>query len=352
MKLFINDRIRNREVNFFKEFNIQLLYNSLANTFTFKYYFNPDNQEHIDLACIGHYHEAQLEHNGETLLTGYILNEKFNDSDKKEITSFAGYSLTGVLQDCQIPPELYPLQSNKLSLKEIADKLVKPFGIKVVVDPAVLSKVNEVFEQTTAKESQTIGAYLDELSRQKGVVLSHTEKGELLFTRANTSGNPILNFDGGIPFTSMELEFQGQGMHSHITVVKQADMDGGNAGEYTIKNPYVPFVFRPKVIMQSSGTDVDSETVAKAALASELRGLKLIITTDRWEVDGKVIKPNNIIKVLNPEVYLFKPSRWYIESVQLKGNETQTVAILTCVLPEAYSNEKPKYLFEGINLHG
>lgn len=352
MILKINDRIRNRKIDFFSKFSIELRYDAIASLFSFSFYFDPDNQNHKDLACIGHYHNCSLEHNGELLLTGTILNEAFANTNKRELTKFSGYSLPGVLEDCQIPPSLYPLQSDGLSLKQIASKLLSPFKIGMEVDPSVATKMDSAYEVTTASEGQSIKAYLTELATQKSITISHTGEGKLLFTEIKTNRAPILNFDGGIPFTFMGLTFSGQYMHSEITVMKEADIDGGNAGESTISNPYVPYVYRPKVIKQSSGDSIDTELVAKTALAEELKNLKLVIKTDRWEIDGKVIKPNNLITVVNPEIFLFNTSTWFIEKVRLEGDNKKTEATLTCVLPEVYSGQTPKYIFKNINTHG
>lgn len=351
MILKINDRIRNRKVEFFNKFNLGLRYDSVASSFSFNFFFDPENNEHKELACIGHYHIATLEHNGELLLTGYIISEAFNSSSVKQLVSFGGYSLPGVLEDCEIPTSLYPLQSDGLSLSEIARKLLKPFGLKMVVDPSVSSRMNKVYEKTTAKESQGIKSYLAELATQKNIIITHNEKGELLFTTAKTKQTPIMHFDKSLVGTTFSLSFNGQGMHSHITVMKQADSGGGNAGESTIRNPYVPFVYRPKVIVQSSGDDNDTAQAAKNALAAELKGLVITITTDRWEIDGKIIKPNTIISITNPEIYIYKKVNLFVEAVEYSGDNTQTVATLTCVLPEVYSGETPEYIFEGINLH-
>lgn len=353
MILKINDRIRNRKVEYFNNFNINLKYDSIASAFSFGFYFDPANKELKDLACIGHFHTCTLEHNDELLLTGYLLSEAFTGASTRQLVQFSGYSLPGVLEDCEIPPSLYPLQSDGLSLREIAQKLIVPFGLKMSIDPAVSSRMNSVYQKTTAKETQTIKSFLTELAIQKNIIVTHTSKGELLFTEAKAKQKPILNFgsEDGIPFTNMSLSFNGQAMHSHITVMKQADSDGGNAGESTIENPYVPFVYRPKVLVQSSGDDNDTGKAAKSALASELKNLTLKIVTDRWEIDGKIIKPNNIISVQNPEIYLYEKSNWFIESVNLTGDNVKTTATLTCVLPEVYNGETPKYLFEGINLH-
>ncbi len=286
MILRINDRITNRKVDYFNQFKLNLQHDSIASTFSFNFYFNPQNKDHKEMACVSHYHVATLEHNGELLLTGNVLSQVFNASNVKELAAIGGYSLPGVLEDCEIPTSLYPLQSDSLTLRQIAQKLIRPFGLKLIVDPAVASKVDSVYDTSTASETQTIKGYLTELAAQKNVLLSHNEKGNLVFTTSKTKQKPILHFEDGVIGTRMSLEFNGQAMHSHITVQKQADIDDGNAGESTVRNPYViNSVYRPKVKTQSSGTDIDTDLAARQLLSAELKNLKLTIVTDRWELD-------------------------------------------------------------------
>jgi prophage tail gpP-like protein len=351
MILNINDRIRNRRVDFFNNFQLNLRYDSIGSAFSFGFYFNPENIEHKELACIGHYHIATIEHDGEKLLTGYILSENFSGEATKKLVSFSGYSLPGVLEDCEIPPSLYPLQSDGLSLREIALKLLAPFDLKMVIDPAVLSKMNSNYAKTTAKETENIKTYLTQLAAQKNIIISHNENGDVLFTEAKANQKPIFHFEDNIPGVSYSLNFSGQAMHSHITVMKQASSTGGNAGEHTIENPYVPFVYRPKVMTQSSGDDVSIEEAARNALSAELKNLTLTITIDRWKLNGVLIKPNNIITVKNPEIYLYNRTKFFIEEVTYTGDNTKETAVLKCVLPEVYNNQTPQYLFEGLNLH-
>lgn len=353
MELYINDRIRTRKVEFFSNFVLTLRYDAVASTFGFDFYFNENNIELKELACVGHDHICQLKHNGELLLTGYILNENFDDQSERSLISFAGYSKCGAIEDCNIPPEFYPLQSNKLSLKQIAEKFTaSPFDFKVKIDPLVQALMDEVIPETTAKATQTIKSYLSELASQKNIVLSHTVNGDLYFTRAKANQKPLVYFESGQPgFPHMSLNFNGQAMHSHITVIKDADEDGGNAGQSTIQNPYVPFVFRPKVISQTSGDDIDTDKAAENALAEELRNLRIEIDLDKWEIDGKIIKPNSMISVKNPAVYLYNKTNLFVEAVTLRGNSKQLTASISCVVPEVYNNQKAKYLFSGINLH-
>jgi len=353
MELYINDRIRVRKLSLFTEFAVTLRFDTVASAFSFSAYFNPDNIEHKEMMCIGHDHIAKVKHNGEDLITGYVMNQKFTDAAAKSLVSFSGYSLPGFLEDCQIDPSSYPLQNDGLSLREISSRMLKPFGLKMIVNGSVSALMDETFDETTAEATETVKDYLTKLAAQKGIIMTHNEAGAVIFTRADTTRQPIIHYqkEGGTPFTKMELDFNGQGMHSDITIVQQADDEGDNAGEASTKNPYVPFVHRPRVITQTSGTDIDTDKAARMALSNELKNLKLIITTDRWEIGGKVIKPNNMITVVNPRVYLYKKSRWFIEQVDLRGDQAGTTATLTCALPEVYNNEAVKYLFKGINLH-
>jgi prophage tail gpP-like protein len=356
MILKINDRIRTRQVEFFNQFSLNLRYDSIASGFSFKGYFNPSNIDLKEIYCVGHYHIVTLEHNGELLLTGNILSEAFDHANNKELVSFGGYSTPGVLEDCNIPPDSYPLQSDGLTLKEIATKLLKRFNLQMIIHSSVESLMNEPYEKTTAEATSTIKDYLTSLANQKNIVISHDAMGRIIFTKANTNRAPLLDFnlpgESTIPFTKMNLSFNGQGMHSHIHVIKEPDPEGGNAGESVIRNPYViSSVYRPKVIIQNSGTDIDTDKVARMALAAELKNLKLVITTDRWELNGKILKPNNIITVVNPEVYLYKKSKWFIEEIEFQGNNKEVIAKLTCCPPEVYNDNTPEYLFKGINLH-
>ncbi|MBE9490874.1 MAG: hypothetical protein IMY67_11310 [Bacteroidetes bacterium] len=349
MNLKIKDHFN---VEFFNKFRITLRYDAVASTFSFEHYFDPKNKEHRILWQPGHFHIVKLEHKGELLLTGYILSQTFAKSKIKKLSSISGYSLPGVLEDCQIPTSLYPLQSDGLTLGQITSKLLAHFStsrnpIKLEVDPSVSGKVNSVFDKTTASETDTIKSYLTKMAAQKDIVLSHTPEGNLLYTKAKADIAPIFHFTPGqIGVTDMSLTFDGQAMHSSITLLKQASTEGGNAGQSFVSNPYVPFVRRPAVKKQSSGGDNDTGDAASNALSAELKGIVLTIELNDWFLDGKIVKPNNTILVTDPELYIFEPTLFFIESVDLVGDEKENTASLKCVLPEVYTENRPKNIFE------
>lgn len=358
MELIINDRFRNRKLSFFNSFKVVLKYDSIASTFSFSYYFNPDNPELKELSCIGHYHIATITDNGETLITGQITSITFSDDPNNNVVSIGGYSLPGILEDSDILPaandiEFTPYQFNNLSLREITEKVVFPFGLKIKIDPLVAARMEEVFEECNAKPGESIKAYLSKLTAQKNILLSHTSKGELFFTSAQKKQQAIFYFNGSFPATSMSLIFNGQGMHSHIRIVEQADIDNVNETQSEVRNPYIiNSVFRPKVIIKNSRSVVqDSDEAASNVLAQELKNLRLKITLGSWYLNQKIIRAGDWITVINPRVYLFKKSEWIIEEVDLQNDPEKKTAILTCVVPEVYNEQPPSYLFAGINQH-
>jgi len=360
MILKIFDRFKVRQVEFFSDFNLSLGYDSFGSTFSFSFYFDPDNPEHKELACVTHFHDCVVEHNGEILVSGFALNQGFEHDPEKQLATISGYSKPGIFEDCNIPPSIYPLQSDGLSLLQIARKITSPWNndtkykIGLIVDDSIAGLANKALKSSTASETDTIAGYLKTLAQQKNIVISHDEKGNLLFTSAKTDQEPSLSFDfrnGMIPGTNFKHNFNGQGVHSHITVMKQASSDGGNAGEYTVENPYCPVFYRPKTVVQSSGDDIDTKEVALRELSAEWENLKLTIQTDRWEVDGKIIKPNNIVEIFAPELYIYKKSRFFIRSIDFVGDAEKTTATLNCVIPEVVNKKMARSIFEGINMH-
>lgn len=335
----------------FNNFSVNLKYDSIGSTFSFNILFDENNKAQAEFLSACQFNECTVEHNGQLLITGTLLAHSFKRSSVQELVQIAGYSKPGVFEDCEIPTSLYPLQTDGLSLKEITERLIKPFGIKLIVDEiaqkdsllgTVKKKADKAISKSTATESQNIKSYITELTKQRHIILTHDNKGNLVFTEAKTDLQPLFHVEDGILATDINVSISGQSMHSHITVIKQADSDGGNSAEFTITNPYCTNVYRPKVVKMDSGDDITIEQAATNALASELKdAIRLVITTDRWQVDNQAITPNNIITVKSPKNWIYETTPFFIEEVQLTGDEKKTSAVVTCVIPEVYNGKKP-----------
>lgn len=347
--LKVYNRKRDIKVEKFEGFSLNLRYDSVTSDFAVSVYYNPDIPDHKLIVAPGQYNLAKLEYNGKLIFTGFIINHPFEASSELSLVPLSGYSLAGVLEDSSIPTSTYPLQTDGLSLLQIAKKFVKPFDININVDSSVSAAMNKRITTSTAKAGQTVKAYLNELCEQRNIVLTHNAKGELLFTMAKTNQTPIFTFKEDTLGFNYKLNFAGQGIHSHITVIKQADEDGGNAAEVTITNPYVPRgvkSYRPLVVVVDSGDDISVEQAAKAILAAELKNITLVIECDKIDIDGKLILPNNTIAMEpNSRLYLFKKTTWFIQEVSYKGDSESQTCVMTCVRPECYNGKTPINIF-------
>lgn len=334
-------KINNRKFDYFNAVSVSMSYDKIASTFNFVAHFDPDNPSHRSLFQPLKYSKVEILHEGETLLIGRKVTTSFTSNSTPQLAQIGGYSLTGVFEDSNIPLSVYPIQSDGLTLRQIAEKILKPFDIAVVVDSIVADDVDSVLESSDASTTGTVKSYLTSLATQKNVILSHTKNGALLFTRAKANQAPIADLSDAV---DKKLSVSGQGIHSSIAVFKDANIVGGNAGENELDNPLVTS-FRPSVSVQSSGDDNDTELTAKLRRAAELKSIKLTIKLDSWMINGKVIRPNRIISVKDKSLHLYKRTNWFIEAVTLSGNEKEQTATLKCVLPEVYTNQTPSNPF-------
>lgn len=341
----MNIKIGNKDFKYWESLRVSLQYGTVSSSFGFNATYNPDNATQKQMFQPGAFPNCVVQHDGETLLTGVLWPTSFVKKPEPDFKGFAGYSSTGVLEVSAIPKEAYPLQYNNLSIKQIATKMLNPFGISLEIDSDVADAANADIETVEAQPTQTVSAFLSELCAQKNIILTHTAAGKLLLTRRPSVQKPILDFEQSIPGQSFFLSFDGARLHSHITVRGQSSINGGNAREHTITNPYVINGYRPHSINQTMGTGADTATAAKNALAAELRAVQLTVNIDRWTVDGSVIKPGSIISVKDPDQYLYKKTKFFIERVDLTGTADQQEATLSCVLPEVYNGGTPKNIF-------
>lgn len=324
-----------KSISHFNEVSVNLKYDSIASTFGFSFLAD----EVRDITKIGEYPMCEIYNNEEKLLTGTILTPSLTHSSSPQMDSITGYSVCGILSDVNLPINKYPLQFLNLSLKEITEKLIEPFGVAFKVSD--YSELNKTFKSATLEPTETISSFLTKLSKQRGLILSSTNKGHVTYEKPNTESTPVATITES-DYVSASLVCNGQQLHSEITVIRQAD--DGNAGQSTITNPYCKD-FRSKTIIQNSGDDNDTEKTARAALGAELKNIKLSISLDSWEYKGNLIKPNNTIVFSSERLNIANPSKFFIESVSYTGNQKSQTATLSCYLPEVYNTKKVNAIF-------
>lgn len=335
-------KINGTYIKFFDEVRIALSLDSVASTFSFVGRYNPENPMHRKVFRPLSYSKVEIFNDEDSLLlTGSIVNHDFNSDARPDLWTLTGYSKGGILEDVNIPYDMYPLESLQRNLKDITERLITPFGIGLVIDPSVTKDAGMVFEKSVASPSESIKSYLSKIASQRNIVVSHDARGNLVYFRPNTKGAPKARFNQKNTLT-MSMSVRGQGLHSNISVLRQPSDEAANISPVdTVKNNLIP-VKRPSVRVLSSGTDTATKEAADNELAAELKNIEFRISLNRIED----LSPGDIVEVQNDEIFLFKYTRLMISSTSIAETTNSTGMDISLVLPESFTGEQPKNIFE------
>ena len=359
-------KINGFEISDFIVSDITFNYDSVSDTFSFTVPFfeswakDKKMYKPLSYPVIEIWSDRNKKKLSRKLLTGYILNHSFKSNASANEISLSGYSKTGILDDC---PDVANYQATSTdgkstcntgtTLKQLAESLTKPYGIEVVVDELVKTKVEtEPYDQVTTDESDTISGHLAKLATFKNVVMRSTPFGQLRFTQIDPKVSPKAHFSTGDGVVNeITMSVNGQSMHSDIILlgatplVEDKGADAATTGETTkLKNPLVG-LFRPTIKKQGA-ENAKIKDSCKAALADELKNITVTIDCKGWNIiDEDVLTCGDLITIDADSVFLYKKTTLLIRSIQLKEDAKEKKSVLTCVLPETMTGETPKLIF-------
>lgn len=329
MKLKINNKIYQN----FTSYTVNLKFNAIASSFQFNGLKDMLNAQLT-------YNKVEIfNDDNDLLITGVLINHNYSISAMPHTVSLSGYSLSGILEDCNLPPELYPLQTDNLSLEQLCQKILPKFNLKYKYSKNISGDFLQAYKKKNVQIGQGLSSFFSSSASQKGIILSHTAAGELNFLKYDNSKQSVYDFyEGNSDIISLILNTNGQNLHSEITILKQASATDKSTGQSTIKNPMIKS-YRPKVKISNSGSVFDTEKAAKIELANELRQLKFIIQSKKFINSGEIIKLKAPSLNINNFVELF------VEQTDIQGNQNGEIYTLNCVMKEVYTLEIPKNIF-------
>lgn len=353
--------IDGNEINYFNAGSITLKLDSIASTFQFSTYFDPQKEEYQKILKPLQYKTVEIYNSNDKLIfTGTILNHRFKSDKSRNLVIISGYSKSGILEDVSVPPSSYPLESTNKSLMDIANHLCGLFDIKVKMSDQGVSinndtvhtqalkktkarkksdfqtlkaKSNSIFGRHSQSPTETIKDYLAKLASQKNIVLSHNQYGDVLLFQPDYDQLPNYFFTKGNTL-EMNLDFNGQALHSEINIVRQPTDD--NAGVSTFDkaiNTLIP-VYRPTTKIMSSGEDFEIKDAAKNELASELKAISGSIKLQGLFDE---IYPGEIVNVHNHYLYCYAYNRFMVDEITMEFSPTEDTTTLNLVIPESFT---------------
>lgn len=328
--------VNNKTFRGIEDYTITQKFNSIASTFSLT--TNKTlSENYLDFPiCRIYTNENRL------LLTGRLFAPTKASEAKPTPYNYVGYSLPGILEDCTIPVESYPLQFDNLSLLEITDKLLAPFDLGYSIIGDVIDDLNKKYKKESADPETTIKQFINDLASQRNIYLSNDESGQIIFTRYNEKTFlPTLYLEEGKPgLKRVYININTQALHSQITVVRQATKENEDAAEYTIQNPYMES-FRPITRTLNSEENFDIDKAARNILSSELSNIRFNISTTKYA------KPGTTLMLKAPSLNINRSTEIFIEQTVIKGTTSDTdIYEMECVLVDVYTNSKVKNIFK------
>ncbi len=278
---------------------------------------------------------------GEPLFKGTMISVIPTLGDSKTI-QVSAYSTPGVLNDCTAPASAYPLEYNNQNLQALTNAAIKPFGLSAVFE----AEPGAVFERVAINPGQKLLDFISDLARQRNLVISSTERGELLFRKSIESGIPVAKLrQGESPVVSVSPTFNPQDYYSHVTGIEPIVV--GLAGDvFTVKNGKLTNLLRPFTFQaqdSESGTLKDAVEAKAGRMFGNMVSYKVALNTWR-DPAGDLWQPNTLVNLQSNNAMIYEPYNLVIRSVEFSRDENSQTATLDLVIPGSFSGKIPEVL--------
>lgn len=283
----------------------------------------------------GAFPPAKVYIGGKLVISGYLYRPVTGLDMAGTVKNLHGFSRTADLIDSNFKE---PYEESNVTLRQRADKLVAPFGIKVVYELDTVADINDPFDRVTASPTDKVFAHLNKLAKQRGVLISSTADGNLLFTAADTKSPPITTIQEGEPLAGrFTMDYDGRKRFS--TTTAYGSTPGGNAKE-AVQDPGVP---RGRMKNFQIGDVLYGELEAAAKWErnrSLADAMTIPIPVATWlNPEGEIWKPNTKITVISASIHVPKGFDFLVRSVEFNENGNEKSAILNVIPPQVYTKE-------------
>lgn len=332
--------IRGRRFQYWESVQIRRSVDSL-DSLTLTAPFEPDAPGFRDTFRPFAFHPVEVFIGGAPLFSGTMVDPRPSLSDRREISASC-YARPGVLVDCTAPASAYPIEFDGADLSVIAGALCEPFGIPTQFDAGA----GEAFERIALPPGQKIFDFLTRLAKERGLVISNTRDGALLFRQSAQPGPPVARLTaGGAPVRSVAPRFSPQEFYSHITAIEPVYIGLGGA-QYTARNTKLSGTLRPFTFELTDSYGATAESAGKAKAGRMFANMaSYSVELAGWrDPSGNLWEPNTTVTLQAPSAMVYEPYNFIVRSVDLYRDSTTETATLDLIVPGAFSGEIPETL--------
>jgi prophage tail gpP-like protein len=229
-------------------------------------------------------------------------------------------------------------------MKGIAEAACDPYSIPVLFDGEVGPNFTEVSIEPTDK----ILDFLSRLAKQRNLLFTNNEKGQLLFFNPKTEKAFVTFVEGKSPLISIKPKFSAQNFYSHITGFGKTDAEYPSLA-WTFENKYLINKGR---IRHHSLTIEDSENISDIENAVKAHAGRMFADCVNFELvcenhvneNNEVFQKGMSVCVSAPSAMITKETTFIARNVELARTVEGKTAMLTLVLPGSYTGEIPEAL--------
>jgi prophage tail gpP-like protein len=280
------------------------------------------------------YPKAKCYLGGVQLVDGILYNVTNKFGEEGIIKDLVCFSPTIDIVDSTVRA---PLQAENVTLQQRAKDLVENTGIKVKFDPQAIALDVKPFKRVKVEPTETVFEHLVKLATQRGILISSTPLGELLFTVASTNKKPVATIEEGKPpFRNAEITFDGR---SRFNVYKAL----GRSPRKTSNNAISKDTGIPRSRFFTFQAD-DSEigNIQKAADWKRNKALADALTfkipVDSWyDPKGKLWRENTYVVVKSESMHIPDGFSFLIRAVEYLFEDNNVGAVLDLVPPQAFN---------------
>lgn len=290
------------------------------------------------------YPKAEVFIGNEKQITGYVYKVRPSLTNPGSTLDLTIISKTKDAVDSTIDP---PYEKNNITLENRAMQLLKPLGMRAVFEV----ETGGQFDRITANQSDTIFRHLSEIAAQRGILVSNTEKGELLFYQADTESEPVGTLKEGENF-ALDFKADYDGTKLFHTYRAVADTPGGDAQSSTATDDNVP---KSRTITFHAEDTTDGN-IGKSAewkrsknYAEALSIQIPVAQKDGWIApNGELWKKNTTVILESPTLFIPNGVKMIIQRVEYIEKESGKNVVLSLVPKEVYTGEPIEYIWSVV----
>ena len=270
------------------------------------------------------------------IVTGYIDTRSVDFDSAKHSVKLVGRDKTGDLIDCSAIHKSG--QWHNVKLDQLARDLVKPYGLKA----HVLADVGKPFPSYNLEEGESVWECLERAARQRAVLLTSDEYGDLVIVRA---GQKMLDVAlvGGQNIKAARADFTWKDRHSEYIVKGQGRLgqDGDPEHSEAVGKAKDEVVSRHRPLIVISEVHNSNATALERAEwernVRRGRSVRGSITVQGWcDPSGELWRPNCLVSVTSPSLWLADTEMLIVGCVYTLDEERGTLTELAIMRPEAF----------------